>query len=62
MIQNGLVEWIVGTLKREKEILAQTSYEYLIALLRNLALRTEGKKRCEEIPGLIRMFIDLLDS
>lgn len=62
MIKHGLIDWIINKLQVEKNSLSQFSYEYLIALLMNLALRTEGKKRCEKIPQIIEMFIELLNN
>ena len=49
MIQNDLIKWIVQVLKNEKDTLTEYSYEYATALFMNLSLRTEGKKKCEEL-------------
>lgn len=46
MLQMGVVDWICNALK-EFEGLKEYTLEYLTALLMNLALRTEGRKRCE---------------
>ena len=48
MINNGLISWIIATLKNEKDTLSEYSYEYATALLMNLSLRTAGKLKCED--------------
>jgi len=48
MIENNLIQWIITTLKVEKDTLSEYSYEYATALFMNLSLRTEGKKKCED--------------
>ena len=62
MIENDLIKWIIEVLKnvflilmiilfivQEKDVLSEYSYEYATALFMNLSLRTEGKKKCEEL-------------
>ena len=49
MIENDLIKWIIEVLKNEKDTLSEYSYEYATALFMNLSLRTEGKKKCEEL-------------
>lgn len=46
MLQIGVINWICNSLKNFGR-LEKYTLEYLTALLMNLVLRTEGKKRCE---------------
>jgi len=49
MIRGGLVRWALGVLRGHlKDPLADYSLEYVTALLMNLCLRSEGKKKVEE--------------
>lgn len=62
MIESDLIKWIIEVLKNEKDSLSEYSYEYATALFMNLSLRTEGKKKCEELEVLRILFTDLLGS
>jgi len=53
MINNGCIEWISEVMKNESETLSDYTFEYITALLMNLALRTAGKKVCEKPELLI---------
>jgi len=46
MLQMGLIDWMCNILK-DFYNLKKYTLEYLTAMLMNLALRTEGRKRCE---------------
>lgn len=48
MIEQGLIKWMIQTLKREKDTLSEYSYEYATALFMNLSLRSAGKRLCED--------------
>ena len=48
MIENDMIKWIVSTLKTEADTLSDYTFEYVTALLMNLALRTAGKIKCED--------------
>lgn len=48
MIEHDLIKWIIQTLKHEKDVLGEYSYEYATALFMNLSLRSMGKKKCED--------------
>jgi hypothetical protein len=48
MIESNIIEWIYKLLQMASK-LQDFTLEYLTALLMNLSLRTEGKKRCEKI-------------
>lgn len=48
MIESNIIEWISKLLQIANK-LKEFTLEYLTALLMNLSLRTEGKKRCERI-------------
>lgn len=56
MIALGLVEWVVGMMGWQGESLqgapSEFSLEFGSALLMNLALRTEGKRRCMKVDTL----------
>lgn len=47
MIEHDMIKWIIETLKSEAETLSDYTFEYVTALLMNLALRTAGKAKCE---------------
>ncbi len=47
MIGSGIIEWICRVLRNATRMQEYT-LEYVTALLTNLALRTEGRKRCED--------------
>ena len=54
MIEQDMIKWIIDTIRNEKEILSEYSYEYATALFMNLSLRTAGRKKCEE-PGVYNL-------
>jgi hypothetical protein len=47
MINNGLVKWMVNTIKNEKETMSAFSLEYIVALLIKLSLSKEGLQKLE---------------
>lgn len=50
MLESNIIEWICKLLQIANK-LKEFTLEYLTALLMNLSLRTEGKRRCEDIKG-----------
>ena len=46
MLQYNIIEWICSVLRNAQK-LKEYTLEYVTALLMNLALRTEGKRKCE---------------
>eukprot|EP00928_Gymnodinium_smaydae_P046825 TRINITY_DN3120_c0_g4_i1.p1 TRINITY_DN3120_c0_g4~~TRINITY_DN3120_c0_g4_i1.p1 ORF type:complete len:693 (-),score=158.71 TRINITY_DN3120_c0_g4_i1:23-2056(-) len=57
MIQMGVVEWVVGVLSKWQEeaiqgMPSEFSLEFGSAMLMNLALRTEGKRKCAALDVL----------
>ncbi|EAR84160.2 hypothetical protein TTHERM_00723450 (macronuclear) [Tetrahymena thermophila SB210] len=62
MINNNLIQWIVKTLRDEKDTLSEYSYEYATALFMNLSLRSSGKLKCEDPKeGVLNVLNDLLE-
>ncbi|XP_045150230.1 lisH domain-containing protein ARMC9 [Echinops telfairi] len=60
MIGDGLVLWLVDTLK-DPDGLSDYTLAYSVALLMNLCLRSAGKKMCARVPGLVlKVLSDLL--
>ena len=61
MLQYDIIEWICSVLRNAPK-LQECTLEYVTALLINLALRTEGKKKCEN-PSLeiLKILKPLLD-
>lgn len=61
MLQMGVIDWICNILK-DFHNLKKYTLEYLTALLMNLALRTEGRKRCEvwkkELLTILKVLLD----
>ena len=49
MIELDVIEWTINKLRIEGGILSSYSLEYAFALLMNLSLRTQGKKKFEEL-------------
>ena len=47
MIRFGIIEWVCKMLRNAKK-LHEYTLEYVAALLMNLVLRTEGKRKCED--------------
>lgn len=48
MLKRSIIAWILDVLKNAAEI-NETTIEYTTALLMNLSLRTEGKRKCCEL-------------
>jgi len=48
MIKQSLIEWTLKILENYKE-LKEYTLEYVAAVLINLTLRTEGRKKCENL-------------
>eukprot|EP01022_Parablepharisma_sp_SALTPOND_P008149 TRINITY_DN135286_c0_g1_i1.p2 TRINITY_DN135286_c0_g1~~TRINITY_DN135286_c0_g1_i1.p2 ORF type:complete len:389 (+),score=50.21 TRINITY_DN135286_c0_g1_i1:2241-3407(+) len=62
MLQYGIIDWICSVL-RDSHKLKEYTLEYVTALLMNLALRTEGKRRCEACKSeLLKILKSLLDK
>ena len=60
LIGSSVIEWLIQTLN-ESDNLTDYSLEYTVALLMNLCLRTEGKKRCSKNPErMLKLLSDLL--
>nr|KAF6493602.1 hypothetical protein HJG63_001003 [Rousettus aegyptiacus] len=60
MIRDGLVLWLVDTLK-DPDCLSDYTLEYSAALLMNLCLRSAGKNMCAKAAGLVlKVLSDLL--
>jgi hypothetical protein len=49
MIDLDLIKWVVNLLKTEGNVLSDNYLEYATALLMNLTLRSQGKRKCEEL-------------
>jgi len=49
MIDLDVIRWVVNLLKTEGNVLTDNYLEYATALLMNLTLRSQGKRKCEEI-------------
>jgi hypothetical protein len=49
MIDLDVIRWVVNLLKTEGNVLSDNNLEYATALLMNLTLRSQGKKKCEEL-------------
>lgn len=62
MIDSNIIEWISNALMIADK-LKEFTLEYLTALLMNLSLRTEGKKRCDNLKSsLLKVLKTLLYS
>ncbi|KAJ8277188.1 hypothetical protein GJAV_G00072370 [Gymnothorax javanicus] len=60
MIEDGLIGWLVTELE-DSDCLSDYSLVYSSALLMNLCLRTQGKRRCAEIAKrVLKVLTDLL--
>lgn len=60
MIEAGLIEWLVKVLE-DNDSLSDYTFEYSVALLMNLCLRTSGKKRCvKNADQTLKVLSDLL--
>ncbi len=62
MIQYDVVNWIVTTIRDELDVMCDYTLEYASALLMNLSLRAEGKRRCEQIPDILPVLSEILES
>jgi LisH domain-containing protein ARMC9 len=62
MIQFDVIKWIVETIRDELDSLCDYTLEYATALLMNLSLRVEGKNKCEEIPDILSILNELIES
>ena len=62
MINGGCIEWIAEVIKNESETLGDYTFEYITALLMNLALRTAGKNVCENPDlGILKALLDHIE-
>lgn len=61
MIQYGVINWIVDTIKDEIDHLSDYTLEYATALLMNLSLRADGKNKCEAIPEILTVLNELIE-
>lgn len=62
MLQYGIIDWICSVMRNSTK-LKEYTLEYVTALLMNLALRTEGKKKCEIVKTeLLKILKTLLDK
>ncbi|KAI4881343.1 hypothetical protein NFI96_015031, partial [Prochilodus magdalenae] len=60
LIRQGLIGWLVDELQ-DSDCLSDYTLEYAVALLMNLCLRTQGKKRCtERAKHILKVLTDLL--
>ncbi len=62
MIQFDVIKWIVETIRDELDTLCDYTLEYATALLMNLSLRVEGKRKCEEIPEILTVLNELIEN
>jgi len=49
MIELNVINWVVNLLKIESNVLSDDNLEYANAMLMNMTLWTQGKKKCEDI-------------
>uniref|UniRef100_A0A8B9KZH0 LisH domain-containing protein ARMC9 n=1 Tax=Astyanax mexicanus TaxID=7994 RepID=A0A8B9KZH0_ASTMX len=60
LIRNGMIGWLVDELQ-DSDCLSDYTLEYAVALLMNLCLRTQGKKKCtENTKHVLKVLSDLL--
>jgi hypothetical protein len=52
----------VETIRDELDMLSDYTLEYATALLMNLSLRAEGKNKCEELPEILQVLTELIES
>jgi hypothetical protein len=57
-----VIRWIFETIRDELDTLSDYTLEYATALLMNLSLRADGKNKCEELPDIIRLLCELIES
>ena len=62
MIQYDVIRWIIETIRDEIEQLSDYSLEYATALLMNLSLRVNGKNKCQELPEILPVLNELIES
>jgi LisH domain-containing protein ARMC9 len=62
MIKLDVIKWTVNMLKIEGNTLGDYTLEYATALLMNLSLRTQGKRKCEELDtDILKVLNELLE-
>lgn len=62
MIKLDVIKWTVNMLKIESGTLPDYTLEYSTALLMNLSLRTQGKRKCEELDAdILKVLNELLE-
>ena len=62
MLQYDIVDWICSVMRNSPK-LKEYTLEYVTALLMNLVLRTEGKKKCENSKQeILKILQSLLDK
>lgn len=62
MIKLDVIKWTVNMLKIENGTLGDYTLEYATALLMNLSLRSQGKKKCEELDAdILKVLNELLE-
>ncbi|XP_066503345.1 lisH domain-containing protein ARMC9 isoform X2 [Hoplias malabaricus] len=60
LIRQGLISWLVDELQ-DSDSLSDYTLEYAVALLMNLCLRTQGKRKCtERAKHVLKVLTDLL--
>ncbi|KAJ8021710.1 LisH domain-containing protein ARMC9 [Holothuria leucospilota] len=60
MIESGIISWLIQVLE-DSDALSDYTLEYSVALLMNLCLRTQGKKKCIPERGkVLKVLSDLL--
>ncbi|XP_028857179.1 lisH domain-containing protein ARMC9 isoform X3 [Denticeps clupeoides] len=60
MIRDGVIGWLVDELQ-DSDCLSDITLNYAVALLMNLCLRTQGKRKCAENPKhVLKVLTDLL--
>lgn len=62
MIEYDVIQWIIGTIRDELDHLSDYSLEYATALMMNLSLRVQGKNKCQEIPDILQVLNELIES
>lgn len=63
MIELDVIKWVVNLLKNESNVLSDDNLEYAHAMLMNMTLRSQGKKKCEEISSeILQVLNDNLEN
>ena len=60
IIDNGIIHWIIQTIKLEREELSEVSFQYLTALLMNMTLKKAGQEKCEK-EHILQLLVELLE-